>query len=202
MAVLSFDIMSFSWSDDTSSVLYIEEVMIEGIIMGSATPLVQHEFTGTEDGWTFAGPIPGFDEPMSASGGTSLGLMANASQNSFSYWMSPDLTISDGTLYRARFEVGSLATDADLSVQFRLRTNQKGSWQAWDRIVSSFNQQAPPPTFIYYVIFDPTVTGTGDDLAVFSFDIMSFDWNDDATAWLFLESFALDELNQGSGLAR
>ncbi|MCD6385331.1 hypothetical protein J7M23_06095, partial [Candidatus Sumerlaeota bacterium] len=82
-------------------------------------------------------------------------------------------------------------------VQFRLRVNQKGSWQGWNRVVNSYNQQSPSASEwkTYDVIFSPNVTGTSDNLAVFSFDIMSFDPNDDVASWLFIESVQLDEIS-------
>ena len=38
------------------------------------------------------------------------------------------------------------------------------------------------------------VTATEDANAVFSFDLMSFAWDDDTSSWLFLESFVIEEL--------
>jgi hypothetical protein len=114
--------------------------------------------------------------------------------NCFSYWFSPDITIENFQTYRAQYTVNSSSTDADSTVQFRLRVNQKGSWQAWDRVVVSNNNQAPPPMRNYSVIFDPNVTGTEDDTTVFSFDIMSFDPNDDLYSGIYLESMALQEV--------
>jgi hypothetical protein len=106
------------------------------------------------------------------------------------------VAITDATTYAAHFEVGSSVTDADQAVQFRLRVNQKGSWQAWNHVVNSNLGQGPSSagTTIYDVIIDPNVTGIDDANAVFSFDIMSFDLNDDTSSWLFLESFAVDTI--------
>jgi hypothetical protein len=196
MIVMTFDIMSFDWNDDYNSWLWLEEVELYEVTITTGSEVIRYDFTSSAEGWAFAGAIPPFDEPMTAAGGTSLGLMADGSRNCFSYWLSPDVVIADGVVYRARFEVGSLATDPDQTVQFRLRTNQKGSWQTWTKAVVSALGQAPGigANKTYGVIMDPNVTGSGDDNVVFSFDIMSFDWNDDADAWIFLESLVLNEV--------
>ena len=90
----------------------------------------------------------------------------------------------------------SSVTDADDAVQFRLRVNQKGSWQAWDRTVNSNYQQGPSDNEekIYAVIFNPNVMDIDDGAAVFAFDIMSFDPTDDVTSWLYLQSITLEEV--------
>ena len=92
--------------------------------------------------------------------------------------------------------MGSSATDPNDTVQFRLRVNQRDSWQAWSRIVASYNGQAPSTSNdkTYNVFFDPKVMGTTDDLAIFSVDIMSFDPADATDSWLYLESMKLEEI--------
>ena len=117
------------------------------------------------------------------------------SRNCFSYWVSPGNSIEDAKVYRARFEMKSSVTNPDDAVQFRLRVNQLGSWQAWDRGVNSNMGQAPSTVSkTYDVIFDPNVTDTTDNAAIFSFDIMSFDAGDDVSSWLYLESAILEEI--------
>ncbi|MCD6386676.1 hypothetical protein J7M23_12995 [Candidatus Sumerlaeota bacterium] len=134
--------------------------------------------------------------PTTTSGGSYLGLSPNGSTNCFSYWFSPDVSIEDGRLYRARFETRSSVRNPDDAVQFRLRVNQKGSWQGWNRVVNSYNQQAPSASEwkTYDVFFNPNVTDTSDNLAVFSFDILSFSPADATTSWLFLESLRLEQV--------
>lgn len=65
------------------------------------------------------------------------------STNCFSYWYTPDVVIEDGKLYRAEWLVGSSTSEADQTIQFRLRVNQKGSGRGWSRMVNSYNQQVP-----------------------------------------------------------
>jgi len=92
--------------------------------------------------------------------------------------------------------MSSNVTNPDDAVQLRLRVNQKASWQAWDRVVNSHNQQAPASTDwkTYDVIFNPNVTGSTDNFGALSFDIMSFDSNDDANSWLYLENALVEEV--------
>jgi hypothetical protein len=99
-------------------------------------------------------------------------------------------------VYIARYEISSSESNADLSVQSRCRINQKGSWQAWERIINSNLGQGPSSAggVDYDVFFAPNVTGTaGDDLVVISYDILSFDGSDNTNSSLFLESLTLKE---------
>ena len=142
----------------------------------------------------------GYDEPSLSLSDGKLGLSPNGSTNCFSYVYSPDVTVEDGKIYRAWFEMLSSVTDADKAVQFRLRVNQKGAWTSWYRIVNSFNQHAPSSagSTFFDVILDPAVTGSGDTNAVFSFDIMSFDPSDDINSSLYLDSMSLDEVSMSA----
>ena len=83
----------------------------------------------------------------------------------------------------------------DSAVQFRLRVNQRGSWTAWERVVNSNLGNAPSSgnPRDYYLYFDPRVTGAGDDVVIFSFDILSFDANDDTSSWLLLDELMVEE---------
>ena len=163
---------------------------------------MSYNFNAGLDSWCYAGEIPPYDEPLSDSTGGHLGLSPDGSPTCFSYWLSPDVLVNDNTLYRARFEASSSVTYPDDVVEFRARANQKGAWQAWDRVVTSNNQQAPSASEwkTYDVIFDPQVTGYAvpdgvpDDVMVFSFDIMSFNPADDLNSWLYLESMTLEEI--------
>jgi hypothetical protein len=47
-------------------------------------------------------------------------------------------------------------------------------------------------------VFDPDVTGSGDTHVVWNFDIMSFDWTDDANSWLYLETAILEQVSFGT----
>jgi hypothetical protein len=76
-----------------------------------------------------------------------------------------------------------------------MRVNQKGSWSAWDNIINSNLSHGPsistPKTYELY--FKPTVTGPADEKILFSFDILSFDINDDVNSHLFLDAVILEE---------
>ncbi|MCX7765571.1 MAG: hypothetical protein N2246_02555, partial [Candidatus Sumerlaeia bacterium] len=85
------------------------------------------------------------------------------------------------------------------SVQFRLRVNQRGRWSSWIRVVNSYFGEAPSVgnPKVYDLFFDPHVSGTEDNKVLFSFDILSFDANDDTNSWLYLEDLFIEEI-QGS----
>ena len=158
-------------------------------------PVSEFTFDSGPDGWTFAGQVPPFDTPNSLAIPGYIGLNPGGSTNCFSYWYSPDVIIKDRTLYRTAWTVQSTAAEQADTVQFRMRVNQKGAWCAWDMIINSNLSHTPsfssPKT--YELFFKPSVTSSADSLASFSFDILSFDWNDDANSSLFLDSFLLEE---------
>ncbi len=153
-------------------------------------------FDVDSQGWQFKGKVSEYDEPDYTDQGGHLGLNALGSTKSFSYWESTDLPIQDGKVYRAAWTVGSSVTDPNLAVQYRLRVNQKDSWQAWERIVDSYKSQSPsagnPKT--YNLFFDPSLTGVADDVVVYSFDILSFNTEDDTNSWLYLDEMVVSEV--------
>jgi hypothetical protein len=193
--LLSMDIMSFDWQDDASSWLYLEEVLVETVDVNIVSQIYARDLSSDPGGWIYAGTIPPYDEPNTSSFPPALN--PHNSLNCFSFWYSPDITVEDIKIYRARFNVGSSVTDPDDAVQFRLRVNQKGSWQAWDRVVVSNMGQAPSADAAktYSVLFDPRVSGSSDNVASLAFDIMSFDITDDVDSWLYLESVQVHEVN-------
>lgn len=194
--VASFDIMSFDPNDDTFSWLYLDQMTVDEATITPGAQVIIYDFASSTQGWGYAGQIPPYDEPTTSTSGGQLGLNPNGSVNCFSFWVSPDITIQQGTAYQAQFTMKSSVANPDSAVQFRLRVNQLGSWQAWARGVNSFNQQAPSNTQpkTYEVIFNPDVTGSGDSLVKLSFDIMSFDPSDDTSSWLYLDSAVLQEV--------
>lgn len=153
-----------------------------------------YTFTSTAEGWQFAGQISPYDVPNTTAGSGRIGLSPAGSTNCFSYWYSPDVQIQSGKVYRSRWTVNSNA-GRDGAVSFRLRVNQKGSWRGWETIINSNLGHAPSGSAKNYdLYFNPTVNGTADDDALFSFDIMSFDPADDATSWLYLEELRVEEV--------
>ncbi len=166
--------------------------------IGPTIPLavIHFYFLSNAEGWTFAGAIPSYDAPSTLANSGYIGLYPSHSTNCFSYWYSPDMGIQDDKMYRARWLLASTAATANETVQSRLRINQKGSWQSWIRVVNSNLEQAPyqdNPKY-YDLYFDPDVTGSGDNLIVLNFDILSFDPGDDTNSWLLLDEVRVDEV--------
>lgn len=196
LLVLSFDLLSFDSNDDNNSWLYLDSVILEEEWYREEKEVVQNTFETSEDGWSFPGKITPYDEPLYSSTEGHLGLNADGSIHCYSYWLSPNVCISDSGYYRAQFEVSSSSSNPDTTLQFRLRASQKDSWQGWERVVNSNNHQAPSAseTKTYDVIFNPTVMGAGSSQFVFSFDILSFNRRDDIFSWLYLESFKIHKI--------
>ena len=195
--VLSFDIMSFSLDDDTSSWIFVDEVIIEQSSIDTIDTIQSYTFDTGPEGWVFKGMIPPYDTPLNSSTGGRLGLSPNGSTNCFSYWQSPQIELRDNAIQRIRMLMSSSVTNPDQAVQFRLRINQLGSWQAWDRGVNSNYNQAPSSSSWrwYDIYFFPDVTGSTDNSGVISLDMMSFDWSDDVFSWLYLEQVLFEELS-------
>ncbi len=105
--------------------------------------------------------------------------------------------MENGKIYRAQWEVESSVSIPNEAIDFRLRATQKGAWSTWDRLVLSNYDLAPsagnPKS--YDVILNPVVTGPEDNSLVLSFDLTSFDSNNDKNSWLYLNSVKLDEVN-------
>ncbi len=170
------------------------------------TPLIEFTFDDDPQGWIFAGNIPPYVMPASISGNGHIGMNAQGSVNSFSYWYSPDIQM-DGTagLYKSTWTLGSSASTPNGAVQFRLRINQKGTWSAWNQVIYSNNGLAPyvGNDKLYNMYFDPFITGAGDDLFVLNFDILSFDFFDETNSWIYLEEVEINEaaLTPGASVA-
>ncbi len=196
-AQLSFDIMSFDMADDTYSWLFLEEVRVETVEATAGAQIVSYSFDSGAEGWNYSGAVPPYDEPTTSTLDSRLGLNPDGSSNCFAYWFSPDISIEAGKNYRATFGISSSVLIPDDSPQLRVRVNQKGAWQAWNRIVNSNNSQGPlsDPVKTYQIILDPAVTGpAADDILNLSFDIMSFDAADDTSAWLYLNEALVEEI--------
>ncbi len=161
------------------------------------TPAAYYTFDSGAEGWQFAGQVSPFDLPLHTASNGVLGLSPGSSSHAFSYWFSPDVTVKNGRLYRARWLVGSTTSNPDYAVQFRLRANQKSAWSGWERNVNSNLSIAPADgnQKIYTLFLDPAVSSLSDDhLVVLSFDILSFDANDDIGSWTFLNQMIVEEV--------
>jgi len=194
--VLNFDVMSFEWTDDCSSWLMLQEVIVDEVSLQTGAQLEHYEFMDDSDGWIFVGDVSSYDSPMTVNETSHLGLSPDGSINCFGYWYSPDVPIEAERMYRARFEMASSVSEPDDAVQFRLRVNQKGSWQGWERVVPSFFKQSPtslePKS--YDILFAPCVTGADEGIVVLSCDILNFDPTDNENSWLYLESASFDQM--------
>ncbi|MCX7765490.1 MAG: hypothetical protein N2246_02135 [Candidatus Sumerlaeia bacterium] len=194
--IFSFDIASFAWEDDANAWSLLEELVMEEIGLTPGTEVQRYDFTTGSDGWVFQNTIPPFDPAVSGMAPGLIGLSPAGSVNCFSYWWSPEVAVSANKIYRVWWQVGSTASNADDAVQFRLRINQKGAWSAWNRIVNSYLLNAPSAseTKTYEQLVDPRVSNADDNKLLFSFDIMSFDFNDDESSWLFLDAISVEEI--------
>jgi hypothetical protein len=194
---LSFDMISEYYADDTSSWIYLESVEVYELIAVATSEIERYNFDSGSEGWTFIDGIGTLDSAISDVESSHLGMSADGSTNCFSYWVSPDIGIVDGTLYAACFEVSSSVSNPDDDVSFRLRANQMGSWQAWNRTLNSNLQSSPSDTDwkTYFLVVDPDVTDDTDNKINLSWDIISFDPSDDTNSWLYLESVSLLEIN-------
>lgn len=167
--------------------------------MPTPTPTVlnRYEFDSGTESWGFAGEINPFDPPDCCCTTGCLASTPQGSTNCFSYWYSPDVPVSNQTLYRSIWTVGSSVTNPDDSLEFRLRVNQKGAWSGWTRTVKSNLSHAPSfgNNKTYDLYFRPSVSDSGDNVVVFSFDIMSFDPADDTTSWLYLDELQLEKVS-------
>jgi len=195
--VFNFDIMSFDPGDDTNAWLYLEEVWVDVVEIIPQATIGDYHFTSDAEGWEFHGAVTPFDTPLSAVNLDMIGLSPAGSSNAFSYWESPYNTIQDGDIYRVWYEMRSSVSDADQSIQFRLRLNQVGTWFSWGRIVTSNLGNAPSVSTarFYPIILHSIVSDTTDDDLVMSFEIMSFDVMDDVNSWIFLDRAYMEEVD-------
>ncbi|MCD6385384.1 S8 family serine peptidase, partial [Candidatus Sumerlaeota bacterium] len=150
--------------------------------------------TGTDD-WVYVGNIAGFDSPLSSWTYAHLGLSPQGSLHSFGYWHSPDINIESAKMYQATFTVSSTQNTADLVPAFRLRVNQRDNWLGWMTTINS--KMGVSPTQFAPCDYTVFITPRSDDKFVdiqLAFDSLSFDINDDPSAWLYLEQVILDEV--------
>ncbi len=108
-----------------------------GLVHRMIIPAAHYTFESGAEGWEFEGEIPPYDVPTTRSQDGHIRLNPQRSTFCFSYLISPGVDVVDQQLYRARWYVGSTATNADQALECRLRVNQQESFQAWNRIVTS-----------------------------------------------------------------
>ncbi|MCD6385149.1 hypothetical protein J7M23_05160, partial [Candidatus Sumerlaeota bacterium] len=180
------------WTGDLSGSNNPETVTMDApksiVANFSRAPIIHYTFDEPVD-WMYKGETNDFDVPTSESTGGHLGMNPAGSTYAFSYWYSPDVTIPCGRYYRSTWTLSSSVSDPDLCIPFRLRVNQKQSWQGWSRYVDSRGFVAPTQFEWknYALFFNPVELVPGDDVFVFSFDSMSFDPGNDVNSWIYLE---------------
>lgn len=137
-----------------------------------------------------------YDLPTSVSTGGHIGIFPQGSWNAFSYWYSPDVILSCGNLYRSVWTMSSTTANPNLTISFRLRINQRGSWSAWERIINSNKNVAPSSSSWkdYDLYFDPLCLGSDDDTFILNFDLLSFDSSDNINSGVLLEHLVIDEV--------
>ncbi len=164
------------------------------------TPLLHHDFEVCPDGWTFKGTINPFDTPGSLAESGVLGLTPAGSVNCFSYWENYSIITSSAAKYRARFTVGSTVSNSDDSVSFRLRATHQETWLSWNRTVNSYNCASPHlgvnKDYDLYIAptAKPVVTSKVGPSLLLSFDIMSFNPDDDCNCYVFLDEIVVQEV--------
>lgn len=193
---VSFDILSFDPTDDLNSWIYLDEVTLQECkIAPIGNPSIAYSFSTGNEGWQFAGSIGTYDTPLYTDSDGHLGLSPNGSANCFSYWMSPIETIDPKHSYCTIWEVASSATNPVQTVDFRLRVNQEEVWRYWEFGTSTNGQDNPYAgnPLKYELIFVPEET-INPERVCFSFDIMSFDPNNNLNSWIYLESFEMEPI--------
>jgi len=187
--------MSLDDANDVTSWIYLDEVSVVETGVADSSALMEYTFETGDEGWQLR-EVPPLDLPISSVSGGFLGLSPNGSTDCFGFFCSPEVAIEHGKVYAVEFQVGSSVTDADEAVHFRLRVNQKGSWQAWEHMIESFNQLSPTSieTKPYRVLFAPKLIWAGDTTVLCSFDLMSFTSDNDTFSWLYLDSVSFKEL--------
>ncbi len=192
-----FDITSFSKFDDSNSWLWLEEMEVDVVNVTSGRLIESYGFDEDAEGWQFLREVPPFDEGNQIVKNGKLGLNPGISANCFAYWFSPDISIDNEGIYRGIFVVTSNTMNPDHTLKFRLRVNQRHSWQGWERIVTSRNHQAPKfyEFKSHSVLFDPSMADTTIDPVFLSFDLMSFDWQDELNSWVYLDSAEVEEIS-------
>jgi hypothetical protein len=188
--------MSFDSHDNTSTWIYLEELIVQEVGITSSSLMLEYPLNLGTEYWGRPPAGTGFDSAQSFWEPSHLGLNPMGSLSCFDFWYSPAFQVEEGFVYRAVYQAGSSVTSPDKAVQMMLRVNQCGSWQAWDRTVTSnLNQalmQGDPRT--YEVFFAPRILWPEDDLCECAFDIMSFDYMDDAFSSVFLEGLTVDQV--------
>jgi hypothetical protein len=105
--------------------------------------------------------------------------------------------VEQDKIYRVKWDVESSVSDPDQAVQFRLLAARTDTYESWSQIIQSNMNHAPsvgnPKS--YNVFLKPAeINGAYCDL-IFDFDILSFNWSDDATSWLYLDSVLVEEIS-------
>jgi hypothetical protein len=115
----------------------------------------------------------------------------------FGYWGSPEIGVRNGVTYKATFSVASSLSTGESVPECRLRFYQVNGYGSATREIISGGDGGGAPTTTprsYDLLFTPLLSAA-EGTVTLSFDILNFDPNDDANAWLYLESVTVEEVS-------
>jgi len=148
-------------------------------------------------GWTLKS-FPGvFGVPLSTSSNGHLGLSPGGNTNCFGYWESPFIAFTPGKTYRIRFTLTSNLDDPQRLPNARLRINSGNNQIISFLSIDSRGSGESSPTTTpktYDVIFLPPISSSSYGFTI-CFDLINIGTDDDATAWIYLESVETTAVN-------
>ena len=148
-------------------------------------------------GWNFKS-FPGImGVPLTTSSNGHLGLSPGGNTNCFGYWESPFIAFTPGKTYRMRFTLTSNLDNPQRVPNARLRINSGNNQIISLLSIDSRGGGESSPTTTprtYDVIFTPPTSSSSDGFTI-SFDLINIGTDDDATAWIYLESVENEAVN-------
>lgn len=200
--LLSFDLVNLNIQDATTGTVFLHKVRVERFAPGAL------KYIGTMRYWDFEGPKPSgwiwneipdvFTSPEHREEKGGL-FITGRDDHSYGFWSTKphQLTIKTNILYRASYLIKTNEEDRSLIPGFRLRFNTI----TWESAASleiysiSTGDNSPTPqgtTYHHYYMPPQTIEGAPTDGFLLSFDMKSFDPEDNLTARLKLEQSAVD----------
>lgn len=161
------------------------------------------DFTDGDQGWLPNDPISGFDQPQTEIKDGAIGISANGSNNCFGFWTSPAVPMDTDKKYKARYFLYTDETESDNVPLIRLRANISPSFgRSWYTTVESQNGASLTPSVKEYPMYIipnlPSIPAKGKaipDSLVFSYDLLSFNPNDNSNAWIYCDSVVVEEVD-------
>jgi len=155
------------------------------------------DFEEGPEGWTSHSATPSFVAPQSSSDNGHLGLSPGGSQNCFGFWESPFIAFELGKTYRIRFAVTSDQDDPAQVPLIRLRVNSGNNQLAAFLVIDSKTDADSSPTMLsktYDLVFTPPSSSSSAGFTL-SFDLVNIATTDNAAAWIYLESVAIQAVD-------